>query len=137
MPAPLIAPEWGERQWEDDWGRDSSRSRGRSRGSDADWDMDRDAEGGRRSRGSETATASVCVKVRMHDVLLLTVGKAKGRSMLKLCRKVEARLVDGRRCCSAVCIKHLVVRPCVDVCDWLRCLLLKAGCCSDRSNTGY
>ncbi|WIA29200.1 hypothetical protein OEZ86_011711 [Tetradesmus obliquus] len=61
LPAALVAPEWGDRQWEDDWGRDSSRSRGRSRGSDGDWDGERE-EWGRRSRGSEAATASVFVK---------------------------------------------------------------------------
>jgi hypothetical protein len=68
MPAPLIAPEWGDRPLDDDWGRDSSRSRGRSRGSDADWDADREPGWGRRTRGVEEATASVFVKVR---VLLL------------------------------------------------------------------
>uniref|UniRef100_A0A383VFE6 Uncharacterized protein n=1 Tax=Tetradesmus obliquus TaxID=3088 RepID=A0A383VFE6_TETOB len=61
LPAALVAPEWGDRQWEDDWGRDSSRSRGRSRGSDGDWEGERE-DWGRRSRGSEAATASVFVK---------------------------------------------------------------------------
>jgi hypothetical protein len=79
LPAPLVAPEWGDRQWEDDWGRDSSRSRGRSRGSGGDWEGEREAEWVRRSRGSETATASVFVKVSLQGALLTAcTGKGTG-----------------------------------------------------------
>eukprot|EP00882_Tetradesmus_deserticola_P018109 GHRQ01019434.1.p3 GENE.GHRQ01019434.1~~GHRQ01019434.1.p3 ORF type:complete len:107 (+),score=32.66 GHRQ01019434.1:663-983(+) len=62
MAAPLLAPDWGDRPWDDEWGRDSSRDRGRSRGSDADWELEREAERARRFRGTEAATASVFVK---------------------------------------------------------------------------
>jgi hypothetical protein len=87
MPAPLIAPEWGDRPLDDDWGRDSSRSRGRSRGSDADWD-DREPGWGRRSRGVEEATASVFVKVRTFTVFQWF--KDGVRAVLWLCAVAKA-----------------------------------------------
>jgi hypothetical protein len=102
MPAPLIATEWGDRQFDDDWGRDSSRSRGRSRGSDGDWDAEREPGWGRRSRGGEEATASVFVKVRGGGVLHVFGNGA--RPMMPPCAVADATATsDGDAPFVTVC----------------------------------